>query len=287
MHTACVHYIIELDDSEVGTMILAIDMGNTNIKIGVVDTIDNIIEERVTTDRNKSSLEYGQDIQAVLNFHSIPAERIEGAILSSVVPSLTGVVETAIRKSIGVQPVVVSCDMKMDIGLHKFQYPKGIGPDLIVGMEAAYYYYDAPCISVNMGTATTITVVDENGEYNGGAIMPGMKTSLDALIASCAMLPEISLEDPGRVISQNTVHCIRGGIIYGNAGQVDGVIERIENELGEKCNIVATGGMSRFVIPYCKNKDRIVRDDGLLMKGMLRLYELNKNERGCGRIRNE
>lgn len=265
-------------------MILAIDMGNTNIKIGVVDTIDNIIEERVTTDKNKSSLEYGQDIQAVLNFHHISSSAIDGAILSSVVPSLTGVVETAVRKSIGVQPVIVNCNMKMDIKLNKFQYPKGIGPDLIVGMEAAHYYYKSPCISVNMGTATTITLVDSDGEYCGGAIMPGMKTSLDALIESCAMLPEISLEDPGYVISQNTVHCIRSGIIYGNAGQVDGIIERIEAELGQKCNIVATGGMARFVVQYCKNADRIVRDDGLLMKGMLRLYELNRNEQGCGRI---
>ena len=259
-------------------MILAIDMGNTNIKIGVVDTIDRVIEERVTTDKNKSSLEYAQDIQAVLNFHHIRACEIDGAILSSVVPSLTGIVETAIRKATAVQPIIVSCNMQMDISLSKFQYPKGIGPDLLVGMEAAYYYYKAPCIGVNMGTATTVTVVNSDGEYCGGAIMPGMKTSLDALISNCAMLPEISLEDPGRVISQNTVHCIRGGIIYGNAGQVDGIIERIEEELGTRCVIVATGGMARFVIPYCKNADRIVRDDALLMKGMLRLYELNKDE---------
>ena len=265
-------------------MILAIDMGNTNIKIGVVDTLDNIIEERVTTEKNKSSLEYAQDIQAVLNFHDISMSDISGAIMSSVVPSLTGVVETAIRKAIGVQPVIVNCYMRMDIGLRKFQYPKGIGPDLLVGMEAAHYYYSSPCISINMGTATTITVVDEDGEYSGGVIMPGMKTSLDALVNSCAMLPEISLENPGRVISQNTTHCIRSGIIYGNAGQVDSIIERIEAELHEPCNIVATGGMARFVIPYCKNVDRIVRDDSLLMKGMLRLYELNKDEQGCGRI---
>lgn len=269
---------------EKSIMILAIDMGNTNIKIGVVDTLDNIIEERVMTDKNKSSLEYAQDIQAVINFHHISIDDIDGAILSSVVPSLTGIVETAIRKAIHVQPVIVNCNMKMDIGLHKFQYPKGIGPDLIVGMEAAYYYYKAPCISVNMGTATTITVVDSDAEYSGGAIMPGMKTSLDALISNTAMLPEISLENPGHVISQNTVHCIRGGLIYGNAAQVDGIIERIEDELGEKCNVVATGGMSRFVVQHCKNADRIVRDDALLMKGMLRLYELNKNELGCGRI---
>ncbi len=258
-------------------MILAIDMGNTNIKIGVVDTIERIIEERVTTARNKTSLEYGQDILAVLNFHKIPVEAIDGAIVSSVVPGLTGTLGTAVRKAVGKTPIVVSCSMKMDIGLHKFMYPKGIGPDLIVGMEAAYHYYGGPCISVNMGTATTITVVDEDAEYNGGAIMPGMRTSLNALTANAAMLPEISLESPGRVISQNTVHCIRGGVIYGNAAQVDGIIERIESELGKECHIVGTGGMFRFVHPYCKNKDRIVRDDALLMKGLLRLYELNQD----------
>ncbi len=264
-------------------MILAIDMGNTNIKIGVVDTVDRIIEERVTTAKYKSSLEYGQDILAVMNFHKIPVEKIEGAIVSSVVPALTGIVATAVRKAVGLEPIIVSSNMRMDIGLHKFQYPKGIGPDLIVGMDAAYYYYGTPCISVNMGTATTITVVDDDAEYCGGAIMPGMRTSLDALTANAAMLPEISLEDPGRVISQNTVHCIRGGVIYGNAAQVDGIIERIEEELGKKCNIVATGGMARFVVPYCKRTD-IVRDDMLLMKGLLRLYELNKDMQDCSPV---
>lgn len=268
-------------------MILAIDMGNTNIKIGVVDNIDNIIEERVTTDRHKSSLEYGQDIQAVLNFHDISILEIDGAILSSVVPSLTGIMATAIRKSLGLEPVIVACDMKMDIGLKKFQYPKGIGPDLLVGAEAMHHFYKLPCICVNMGTATTITLVDGDGEYNAGCIMPGVKTSLDALISNTAMLPEISLEQPGRVISQNTVHCIRSGVVYGSAGQVDGVIERMEAELGQKCTIVATGGMSRFIIPYCRNTDRIIRDDALLMKGMLRLYELNKDQAGCGRIQKE
>lgn len=259
-------------------MILALDMGNTNIKIGVVDTIDKVIEERVTTNRNKSSLEYGQDILAVLNFHHIPVSAIEGAILSSVVPPLTGIVATAIRKSVGFEPIIVNCGMKMDISFHKYQYPKGIGPDRIVGMEAAYYYYKAPCICINMGTATTVTIVDEDAEFCGGVIMPGMNTSLDSLIANASMLPEISLEDPGRVISQNTVHSIRSGIIYGNAAQIDGIIERMEMEYGKKCNIVATGGMARFCIPYGKNADRIVRDDALLMKGLLRLYELNKHD---------
>ena len=258
-------------------MILAIDMGNTNIKIGVVEDIDHIIEERVATAKTKSSLEYAQDILAVLNFHKIDVAGIDGAIVSSVVPALTGVVGTAVRKVTGLHPIIVSSDMNMDIGLHKFQYPKGIGPDLIVGMEAAYYYYGSPTISVNMGTATTVTLVDDYAEYCGGAILPGMRTSLNALTANAAMLPEISLEDPGRIISQNTVRMIRGGIIYGNAAQIDGLVERIENELGQKCNIVATGGMSRFVVPYTKNKDRIVRDDALLMKGLLRLYELNKD----------
>ncbi|MDO4960420.1 MAG: type III pantothenate kinase [Eubacteriales bacterium] len=259
-------------------MILAIDMGNSNIKIGVVKDIDNVIEERVSTAHYKSSLEYGQDILAVLNFHSVHVCEIEGAILSSVVPALTGVVATAIRKVLRLEPIIVSCSMKMDIGLHKFQYPKGIGPDLIVGMEAAYYYYPTPCISVNMGTATTVTVVDSDGEYLGGAILPGMKTSLNALTQNAAMLPEISLEDPGRLISQNTERMIRGGIMYGNAAQIDGLVERVEEELGTTCHIVATGGMARFVVPYCKNTKRIVRDDALLMKGLMRLYELNKTD---------
>ena len=252
-------------------MILAIDMGNSNIKIGIVGEIDYVIEERVTTAYEKTSLEYASDIMAVLDFHDVQKKDISGAIISSVVPPLTGIVTTAVRKVLGIEPMIVSSDMKMDIALSRFKYAKGVGADLIVGAQAAFMEYNAPCIVINMGTATTITIVDSDGEFLGGSIMPGMKPSANSLASSTAILPEIDRDKPGRVISRDTVQCMRSGI----AGGIDAIIERAEKELGKKCEVIACGGMARFAIPYCKRK--IVIDEKLLMKGLMRLYELNKD----------
>lgn len=261
-------------------MILAIDMGNSNIKIGIVGETEQVTEERVTTAYEKTSLEYASDIMAVLDFHDIEKSEISGAIISSVVPPLTGIVTTAVRKVLGIEPMIVSSEMKMDIALSKFKYAKGVGADLIVGAEAAYMEYNAPCIVINMGTATTITIVDSDGEFLGGSIMPGMKPSANSLASSTAILPEIDLDKPGRVISRDTVQCMRSGIVYGIAGGIDAIIERAENELGKKCEVIACGGMARFAVPYCKRK--IVIDEKLLMKGLKRLYELN-----CGSFNKE
>ena len=257
-------------------MILTIDMGNSNIKIGVVQDPEHLVEERVTTDYDKSSLEYATDIMSVLNFYEIEKERVEGAIISSVVPPLTGIVSTAVRKVLKTEPLLVSSKMKKTIHLSKFKYPKGVGPDLIVGAEAAYSRYRRPVIIINMGTATTLTVVDDNAEFLGGVIMPGMMLSLQSLSKNTASLPEISLEKPGRVISRDTEQCMRSGIVYGTAGQIDAVIDRMQEELGTECAMVATGGMARFAIPYCSHA--IDRDDALMMKGLMRLYEQNKEK---------
>ena len=257
-------------------MILSVDMGNSNIKIGVAKDPDNIIEERVTTSYNKSSLEYATDIMSVLGFHEISKADFEGAIISSVVPPLTGIFSSAVRKVLGFEPMIVSPEMKMDISLRRFKYPKGVGSDLIVGAEAAFTHYPAPCIVVNLGTATTITAVDSEGDFRGGLILPGVMSGVKALSGSTALLPEISLEKPGRCLSQNTEQCIRGGIVYGAAGSIDAVIERMEKELDGRATVIGLGGMSRFILPYVRHK--IIRDDALLMKGLLKLYELNKNQ---------
>lgn len=256
-------------------MILAIDMGNSNIKMGIVRDIDHIIEERVTTAYDKTSLEYASDIMSVLDFHDICKKDIDGAIISSVVPPLTGIVRTAVRKVLGIEAIVVTSNLKMDIKLSKFKYPKGVGADLIVGAQAAYQNYNMPCAIVNMGTATTITVVDENGEFLGGSIMPGMKQSANCLSTSTAMLPEIDLDKPGRVISRDTTQCMKSGVVYGIAGGIDAILDRVEEELGKKMQMVACGGMARFAIPYCRHD--IILDEKLLMKGLLRIYELNKD----------
>ncbi len=254
-------------------MILAIDMGNSNIKIGVVSE-NKIIEERVTTSIDKTSMEYAMDILAVLDFHGIEKGDLEGAVISSVVPPLTGVISSAVRKVLGKTPLLVSHKLKMDISLERMLYPEKVGADLIVGAQAAWSGFKAPVIIINMGTATTITVVNGAGRYLGGAILPGLRVSLNSLSTKTAQLPSISLEPPGKAIANNTVDSMRSGILYGNAGQIDGIIDRMEEELGESCSIVATGGLAGFVVPLCRHD--IVLDKKLLMRGLWELYKLNK-----------
>lgn len=251
-------------------------MGNSNIKIGVVKSETEIIEERVTTAVDKTSMEYAMDIISILAFHKIDRAEIEGAVLSSVVPPLTGTIGTAIKKVLGKAPLVISSGLKRSVSLSKMLYPEKVGADLIVGAEAAYRFYTLPAIIVNMGTATTITVVNRAAQYIGGVILPGLKVSLNSLSSKTAQLPSISLEAPGSVIGNNTVDSMRSGILYGNAAQIDGIIARMEEELGEPCTVIATGGLARFVVPLCKHPIQL--DDALLMKGLKALYETNREK---------
>lgn len=258
-------------------MILAIDMGNSNIKIGVLEDEEHMIEERVSTAYNKTSMEYAMDITAILEFHGIDKKHIDGAILSSVVPPLTGTLRTAVRKVLGKAPLLVRSNLHMHIGLSSMKYPEKVGADLLAGLEAANLAYPGePVIVVTMGTATTMTVLTKEREYIGGVILPGLQVSLNSLSVGTAQLPAISLEKPGRVIANETAECMRSGILYGNAAQIDGLISRMEEELGMPCRVVATGGLARFVVPLCRHK--IVLDKWLLMKGLLALYRQNVQE---------
>ncbi|MCQ2400447.1 MAG: type III pantothenate kinase [Lachnospiraceae bacterium] len=250
-------------------MILAIDMGNTNIKIGLVKDEKNIIEERISTEYDRTSLEYAEHIMFVLEFYNVKASDISGAILSSVVPPLTAVLSAAVNKVLGIRPIIVSNRLRSEV-----TFADGVGADLIAAGEAAHAFYGGPCIMANLGTATTITVVTEDCIFRGGVILPGMKTSLKALSQGAAVLPEISFDRPGSVISLNTVECMRSGIIYGSAAQIDGIAERMEEEMGEKCTLLLTGGMARFCEPYIRHG--VIRDDALIMKGLYRLYEENR-----------
>ena len=258
-------------------MILAIDMGNSNIKIGVLEDEEHMIEERVSTAYNKTSMEYAMDIRAILEFHGIDKKHIDGAILSSVVPPLTGTLRTAVRKVLGKAPLLVRSNLHMHIGLSSMKYPEKVGADLLAGLEAASLAYPGePVIVVTMGTATTMTVLTKERKYIGGVILPGLQVALNSLSAGTAQLPAISLEKPGRVIANETAECMRSGILYGNAAQIDGLISRMEEELGMPCRVVATGGLARFVVPLCRHK--IVLDKWLLMKGLLALYRQNVQE---------
>ena len=254
-------------------MILTIDMGNSNIVIGGIDDSQTYFVERVTTNRGKTDLEYAINIKSILEIHNVPVASIEGAILSSVVPPLNNTILSAVEKICGFRPILVGSGMKTGLNII-MDNPKTVGSDMIVDAVAAIRDYPCPIIIIDMGTATTMSVIDRSGHYIGGVILPGLKVSLDSLSGKTAQLPYISLETPGKVIGKNTIDCMRSGIMYGNAAMLDGLIDRMEEEIGEKATIIATGGLARLVTPLCHHS--IDFEEDLLLKGLLILYEKNK-----------
>lgn len=253
-------------------MILAIDMGNTNIVIGGIDSEKTYFLERITTDHAKTGMEYAIHMKNILEIYHFKPSDFEGAILSSVVPPLNAAVSSAVKKLFGFRPMLVGSGIKTGMNI-QMDNPKTVGSDMIVDAVAAIKEYPCPLVIIDMGTATTISVVDHSGNYIGGTIHPGLQVSLESLSGKTAQLPYISLDIPPRVIGKNTIDCMRSGIMYGSAGMLDGIIDRIEEELGEPITILATGGLSRFIAPLCRH--HILYDEALLMKGLLILYEKN------------
>lgn len=248
-------------------------MGNTNTVIGGIDEKKTYFIERVTTDQSRTATEYAVSFKNILEMCGIDVADIEGAILSSVVPPLNSVILTAVEKVTGIRPLLVGSGMKTGMNI-LMDNPKSVGSDQIVDAVAASHEHPLPLIVIDMGTATTMCVVDKHRNYIGGIILPGLKVSLDSLSSKTAQLPYISLEVPDRVIGKNTIDCMRAGIIFGNVDMIDGIIDRMERELGQPATVVATGGLSRFITPMCRHK--IICDDALLLKGLLILYQKNK-----------
>ena len=254
-------------------MILTIDMGNTNIVIGAIDDEKTYFVERVTTNHAKTDLEYAVNIKSVLEIHNIPQSEITGGIISSVVPPLNSTLKSAIKKLFGFEPMLVGSGMKTGINI-LMDNPKTVGADMIVDAVAAVKEYPCPIIVIDMGTATTMSAVDKSGSYVGGAIIPGVRVSLESLSQKAAQLHNISLEPPRHAIGKNTTECMRSGVVLGNASMLDGMIDRFAEELGEEPTVLATGGLSKVIIPHCRHK--IIIDDGLLLKGLWIIYTKNQ-----------
>jgi len=254
-------------------MILAIDIGNTNIVLGCMEHDRILVEARMATDLLKTSDQYCIDLKNVLSLCDIHVQDLEGVIISSVVPPLLNSFRSAVMKLTGKKPMVVGPGIRTGLNI-QIDNPAQIGSDLIVAAVAALHEYSAPLMVVDMGTATTISVIDRSRTYIGGCICPGVRISAEALSSKAALLPGINLDQPKRAIGRNTTDCMRSGIMLGAAAMLDGLIDRMEDELGEPATIVATGGISRFVIPMCRRK--VVYDRNLLLKGLAILYENNK-----------
>ena len=258
-------------------MILTVDIGNSNIVLGGVRGDAIIFKARIRTDITKTSDEYCIDLKMLLDVYGISVADIEGGIIGSVVPQVLNSMKTAIRKLIGKEPLVVGPGLKTGLQI-RIENPNQAGADLVAAAVAALKAYPAPLIVVDMGTATTMTVLDGNGAMSGGCIAPGVKIALDALTERTALLPGLQLDQPKRVIGRNTTDCMRSGVMLGAACMIDGMVDRMEAELGCTATVVATGGIAKFVVPMCKRP--VIYDKDLLLKGLSILYRENISPRG-------
>lgn len=254
-------------------MILAIDIGNTNIVIGCCDKEKIYFVERLSTNNTKTELEYAISFKNVLELYQINPKEIEGGIISSVVPPITNIVRASAEKVLGKSVKIVGPGVKTGLNI-LMDNPAQVGSDRIVNAVAAINEYTAPLIIIDMGTATTFCVVDEKKNYIGGMILPGVRISLDALTSGTSQLSRISIEAPKKIIGKNTIDCMKSGIINGNAACIDGMISRIHKELGQEATVIATGGLAKKIVPHCEKQ--ILIDDELLLKGLRLIYEKNK-----------
>ena len=254
-------------------MILAIDIGNTNIVVGCIDQEKTCFIERISTVRTKTELEYAVDIKTILDIYHIKGSEIEGGIISSVVPQITNIAKLAAEKILKKEVMVLGPGIKTGLNI-MMDHPAQLGADLVANAVAGIALYPLPQIIVDMGTATTFSVVDEKHHYIGGMILPGVRISLDALTARASQLSGISIEAPKRLIGKNTIDCMKSGVLYSNAAAIDGIVERIEEELGQKTTVIATGGLAKKIVPHCKRE--VILDEDLLLKGLKIIYEKNR-----------
>ncbi len=254
-------------------MALAIDIGNTNIVLGCFhgDKIDFI--SRIATERGRTVDQYAAEIKTIIELYGKDPGNIDGSIISSVVPPLTTVLKKAVERITGKTPMVVS--PQMDSGVKVLiDDPNQLGADMLVTAVAGIKRYPLPQIIIDMGTATTLSVIDKNGNFLGGSILSGVNLSLNALSGGTAQLPAIDLSNPKKACGSNTIDCMVSGAVYGNASMLDGMIDRLNSELGAEATVIATGGIAKLIIPHCKHE--IILNDDLLLQGLSDLYYKNK-----------
>ena len=255
-------------------MLLAIDIGNTNVVIGCLDK-DNQTTAlfRMVTDLQKTEDEYAAGMKAILDHNGVDADGFEGAIICSVVPPMTEIFRIVVERTIGRRALVVGAGVKTGLNI-MIEDPASLGSDLVAASVAAMQEYPLPVIVLDMGTATTITVVEEGNKFIGGAIVPGVALSMNALSSGTSLLHKVPIEAPKKCISSTTTDCMQSGAVYGNAAMLDGTIDRFEAELGKPCSLVATGGIAAKIVPHCRHE--IVYDENLLLKGLNIIYKKNK-----------
>lgn len=255
-------------------MIITVDIGNTNIKIGLFDGEDKLRNSfKMSTDVKRTSDEYVALLLQLLTYNHIDVDSVEGAIVSSVIPQLDYTFTNVIKYVFGIDPLIVGVGVKTGLAI-RYDFPRELGSDRIITCVAAEKQYGAPFILVDYGTATTFNAVNEKKEFIGGAITLGLKATIESLARCTAKLPNVELQTPSKVMAQSTRKAIQSGVIYGAVGQTKYMIEMLKREMGaEKVQIIATGGMAHIIADVEPLFDHIDRE--LSLKGLYEIYKLN------------
>ena len=253
-------------------MLLTVDIGNTNITLGAYNNRILGFTARLSTDQRKTDDEYAIEIKQLLALNDMSTSDIEDCIISSVVPSVAKSVSRAVAKLCQIVPLILGPGVKTGLNI-KIDNPAQLGADLVAGAVGAIDTYKMPCVIVDMGTATTLSVLDKDGAFLGGVIAAGVRLTLKALAENTALLPSIPIEAPKSVIGTNTIECMQSGLVLGSAAMLDGLLDRIEAKRGEAPTVVATGGLSKEIITHCKHS--IIYNENLLLEGLCAIYEKN------------
>ena len=256
-------------------MILALSVENTNLVMGCFDRDVLRFTSRLAADRNKTGDEYAISFKSILDMHGIRREQITGSIVASVVPALIREIIEALRLTLGKEPLLVGPGVKTGLNILS-DNPAALGSDLVVNAVAATNEYPAPLIVIDLDTDTTLLAVNEKKAFVGSIIAPGVSISARALAESCDQLPQITIEPPRELIGRNTVDCMKSGVVFGIAAMLDGMVDRMERELGGDCCVVVTGPMADVIVPHCCREMTV--DPTLLLKGLRRIYEKNNRK---------
>ncbi|MBQ4120371.1 MAG: type III pantothenate kinase [Clostridia bacterium] len=254
-------------------MLLTVDIGNTNITLGAYNSNFLAFTARLATDTRKTDDQYAIEIKHILSLYDIKSQDIEDCIIATVVPSVGKQISQAVAKLCEIVPLMLGPGIKTGLNI-KIDNPAQLGADLVAGAVGAIDNYKMPCVVIDMGTASTISVLDKNGSFLGGVISAGVRLTLKALTENTALLSSIPIEAPKSVIGSNTTESMQSGLVFGTAAMIDGLLEKITAELDEVPTVVATGGLSKEIIVHCKNN--IIYNENLLLEGLRAIYEKNR-----------
>lgn len=254
-------------------MLLAIDVGNTNMVFGLYEEDTLCGSFRISTNAGRTSDELGIQILQYYHFKAFDPGQTTAVIIASVVPPVMYSLTNAIRKYIGLLPRIVGEDVDAGI-VNKYLNPREVGVDRLVNAVSAVEKYGKPLIIVDVGTATTFDAIDQDGAYLGGVIFPGIKVSMEALFMKAAKLPRVEITRPDKVIGRTTVQSMQSGAVRGYVGAMTGIIHEMKAEMGGDVHVIATGGMGRMMSEYCTVIDQV--DSNLTLEGLLRIYQQNR-----------